>query len=476
MGQQQSSEKGSSSRTGTPQAERDRKVSRRVSIQALSQSRATPVDPSATKDTAVAQTTSQHLDKPDLQQYLQASSSPDQQARAGKVERSSSRASRAHRNELEQRPKQQPSPAPAPPQASGPMDVPASRSKQESVDEPVEEPNNTYHDRRYTPVAQLRPPRLPLPIADVPIPESPTLLPVDRGNADVPIFETDEPLSAIEPQTTRKSSMLSTTTQSEEEVGEELQPFAVDTATAQTVPTVIEWNHGGNKVYVTGTFANWEKKYRLHPRKNGPGMFTTINLPSGTHHLKFVVDGEMVTSPDLPTAVDFNNFLVNYIEVATEDLTKPRRESAQTGSKSSALAAVEHEHGRSGTHTPVSEMGEPQAEEIPEGDFRQLVPQALLDIDLPEDDHRYHNAVRVIQESPAPPALPLFLSRSILNGVLPVKDDNSVLTLPNHTVLNHLMTSSVKNGVLATSVTTRYKKKYVTTISFKPVPQFQTAQ
>lgn len=55
--------------------------------------------------------------------------------------------------------------------------------------------------------------------------------------------------------------------------------------------------------------------------------------------------------------------------------------------------------------------------------------------------------------------LPLFLSRSILNGVLPVKDDNSVLTLPNHTVLNHLMTSSVKNGVLATSVTTRYKKK-----------------
>lgn len=189
-------------------------------------------------------------------------------------------------------------------------------------------------------------------------------------------------------------------------------------------------------------------------------MFTTINLPSGTHHLKFVVDGEMVTSPDLPTAVDFNNFLVNYIEIATEDLTKPRRESAQHGTRSAALAAVEHEHGRSGSHTPEdAELVEPQAEEIPAGDFRQLVPQALVDIDLPEDDIRYHNAVRVIQEAPPPPALPLFLSRSILNGVLPVKDDNSVLTLPNHTVLNHLMTSSVKNGVLATSVTTRYKKK-----------------
>ena len=53
----------------------------------------------------------------------------------------------------------------------------------------------------------------------------------------------------------------------------------------------------------------------------------------------------------------------------------------------------------------------------------------------------------------------MFLGKSLLNGNTPVKDDTSVLTLPNHTVLNHLMTSSVKNGVLATSVTTRYKKK-----------------
>jgi len=80
MGQQQSSEKSSGSRSGTPQAERDRKINRRVSIQALSQGRATPVDPSATKDTAVAQTTSQHFEKPALQQYLQ-NASPENHAR-----------------------------------------------------------------------------------------------------------------------------------------------------------------------------------------------------------------------------------------------------------------------------------------------------------------------------------------------------------------------------------------------------------
>jgi len=195
-------------------------------------------------------------------------------------------------------------------------------------------------------------------------------------------------------------------------------------------------------------------------------MFTTINLPPGTHHLKFVVDGEMLTSEDLPTAVDFNNFLVNYVEIATEHHpVKSRRGSHLTGAKSvvhpahPTLAPPEQEASRSGDASPEDSDVELQAEEIPAGDFRQIIPQALLDIDLPDEDPRYHQAARIISDGVGPPSLPLFLSRSILNGSLPVKDDNSVLTLPNHTVLNHLMTSSVKNGVLATSVTTRYKKK-----------------
>jgi hypothetical protein len=56
------------------------------------------------------------------------------------------------------------------------------------------------------------------------------------------------------------------------------------------------------------------------------------------------------------------------------------------------------------------------------------------------------------------------LAKSILNGTTPHKDDASVLIMPNHTVLNHLATSSIKNGVLATSGTTRYKRK-VTSLS-----------
>jgi hypothetical protein len=196
-------------------------------------------------------------------------------------------------------------------------------------------------------------------------------------------------------------------------------------------------------------------------------LSTTIHLPPGTHHLKFIVDGEMRTTNDLPTAVDFTNVLVNYIEVSPEDMPTSRRES-ERGARAlrpplhPPLTWREDEVKESDLEAPTvdePDMKEPPEEEIPLGDFRQVVPQALVDMDLPEDDPRCQQAVNVIENVQGPPSLPLFLGRSILNGTLPMKDDSSVLTLPNHTVLNHLATSSIKNGVLATSVTTRYKKK-----------------
>lgn len=47
-------------------------------------------------------------------------------------------------------------------------------------------------------------------------------------------------------------------------------------------------------------------------------------------------------------------------------------------------------------------------------------------------------------------------------------DDASVLSVPSHVVLHHLCTSAIKNGVLAVASTTRYRKKYLTTIYYKP--------
>ena len=51
----------------------------------------------------------------------------------------------------------------------------------------------------------------------------------------------------------------------------------------------------------------------------------------------------------------------------------------------------------------------------------------------------------------------------------PIGDDNSVLPLPSHSVVNHLATSAIRNGVLAVATTTRYKAKVCAPFFHAPV-------
>lgn len=182
-------------------------------------------------------------------------------------------------------------------------------------------------------------------------------------------------------------------------------------------------------------------------------MSTTLNLRPGTHHLKFIVDGEMRASDTLPTAVDFTNHLVNYIEISADE-----QDSIPPGIHPGQTLADSSKDGQADDATDDTPNKEAE-EEVPLGDFGRAIPQFLADLDKDEDSAEYLQAANVINDTPTPPSLPLFLGKSILNSNTPTKDDSSVLNYPNHTVLNHLATSSIKNGVLATSVTTRYKRK-----------------
>jgi hypothetical protein len=66
----------------------------------------------------------------------------------------------------------------------------------------------------------------------------------------------------------------------------------------------------------------------------------------------------------------------------------------------------------------------------------------------------------------APTTRPLTLGLDSNDPVL--ADDASVLPVPSHVVLNHLSTSAIRNGVLAVGNTVRYRKKYLTTVYYKP--------
>jgi hypothetical protein len=182
---------------------------------------------------------------------------------------------------------------------------------------------------------------------------------------------------------------------------------------------------------------------------------TTIRVFPGTHHIKFLVDGTMQTSPDLPTTVDFGNNLVNYIEVSGDDPMVrdlniepgvPKAEDAQK------LPSRQPSNVGEGDHAKKRVI-------VPAGAFSGKLPRYLEDFDQPEESIAYRASAAALEKLPSPPALPGFLSKPIMNNTTLIKDDNSVLNMPNHTVLNHLATCSIRNNVLALSATTRYKDK-----------------
>ena len=68
-----------------------------------------------------------------------------------------------------------------------------------------------------------------------------------------------------------------------------------------------------------------------------------------------------------------------------------------------------------------------------------------------------------------PPILPPQLVHVILNKETPLNCEPTLLPTPHHVMVNHMYALSIKDQVMALSTTTRYRKKYVTTILYKPV-------
>ena len=222
----------------------------------------------------------------------------------------------------------------------------------------------------------------------------------------------------------------------------------------------------------------------------------------------------MKLATHMPTAVDYTNFLINYIEVSVDDLPKPSapldivqqnqqqakaipierqpvphgvhppqilpppspelrptQPSTAPSAGPSAISSPAHPRSAATSETQLASAHHAQRKYFSDKRYHTQIPQYLLDQDAPEESSRFTRANSVVGTLPAPPSLPMFLNKSILNGSMPMKDDASVLGMPNHTVLNHLATTSIKNHVLATSATTRYRRKVRRYSSWPPVPK-----
>ncbi|KAJ2410557.1 hypothetical protein H4218_001553 [Coemansia sp. IMI 209128] len=202
---------------------------------------------------------------------------------------------------------------------------------------------------------------------------------------------------------------------------------------AKAVPTLIRWTEQGSTVYISGSFIDWQYKIKLH---ENDGMFgVVIDLPVGTHCLKFIVDGKWRCSNRFIIAPDDDGNLVNYFKV--EDVVEEQDQEKEDNVEGLDAATM--------SNSPPGEYGTA----IP--DLAKLAREASS------------------SRRNEPPLLPPHLNQVLLNSSEIRRDDPSVLPVPNHVVLNHLYACSIKDNVMAVSSTSRYRGKYMTTVYYKPV-------
>ncbi|RUS30100.1 5'-AMP-activated protein kinase beta subunit, interation domain-containing protein [Jimgerdemannia flammicorona] len=254
--------------------------------------------------------------------------------------------------------------------------------------------------------------------------------------------------------------------------------------TRRGIPTIINWTQGGNNVYVTGTFNGWKHKIRLvkslgrrfdigtvevdsnlgydgksipnplsssrlfiYPSISSTQDFTTIlDLPPGTHRLKFIVDDEWKCSADLETATDPDGNLVNYVEVGTED------DDATYDFVSPRTDPTTAPHHLLRSSTPPSEY----VAQIPSILLAMASQQAESTSPASPSGTAQNQGQ---QQQQQPPGLPPHLEKVLLNSGAVSEEDNSVLPAPNHVTLNHLYACSIRDGVMAVAGTARYRKK-----------------
>ncbi|KAI7876833.1 AMPKBI-domain-containing protein [Lichtheimia hyalospora FSU 10163] len=211
-------------------------------------------------------------------------------------------------------------------------------------------------------------------------------------------------------------------------------PSMIRDSPQKGIPTIITWAQGGQNVYVTGTFNGWKHKIKLV--KSTQDFTAVLELPPGTHRLKFIVDDEWKCSNEMETATDPDGNLVNYLQVSDEyedSLDEFGDSKTDQGS---------------GSSTPTEE-------------YTSQIPADLLALatNMSEDEQGQRIASEWEQRQPQPPSLPPHLETVLLNSQAISEEDNSVLPEPNHVTLNHLYASSIKDNVMALSTTTRYRKK-----------------
>lgn len=209
---------------------------------------------------------------------------------------------------------------------------------------------------------------------------------------------------------------------------------------AQKHPVVFRWHGEARTVFLSGSFDNWKSKIPLV--RSNDELYTIVEVPLGVHQYKFLVDGRWACLPDEPQVVG--------------DIGTPNNVISVTESDCDPFAALEKDD-----VVGAASGGESSA---PGPNFSPIKAPSTYSQYIPPRDPAGFNFLRH-----GPPLLPPHLLQSVLNAEVAPHMDPIMLPPPNHVVLDHTFTLSIRDGVMVLSTTHRYRQKFVTTLLYRPI-------
>ncbi|KAI6232366.1 AMPKBI domain-containing protein [Aphelenchoides besseyi] len=232
---------------------------------------------------------------------------------------------------------------------------------------------------------------------------------------------------------------------------EEFDP-SMDLLESDEYPVVFKWtNHGGHPprmVHLSGSWDGWKQKIPLV--KSTSDFSTIINLNPGKYEYKYLIDGKWQLDNQAPRSEGQNGVMNNTVNIDEADFEVFNALDKDLAASNAGVALLKMNS--TGVQQPSHDT--PNDREIEKlREFTQTLPDR-----------------RDFEKAPSPPVLPPHLLQVILNKDTPVSCDPNVLPEPpHHVMLNHLYALSIKDGVMVLSATHRHRKKYVTTVLYKPI-------
>lgn len=89
-------------------------------------------------------------------------------------------------------------------------------------------------------------------------------------------------------------------------------------------PVTFEWTGGGNSIYVSGSFCNWNQLF-LMQKISEEKFILKLDVNKGLIQYKFKIDNEWKINQNFPSLIDHGN-LNNYIDISKLETSKDKSE------------------------------------------------------------------------------------------------------------------------------------------------------